>query len=93
MRIGMTIKVNFEETTQDGKVYEKDAVFPVADENGNYISEVPGNLFESFKLSKRCFNDNKKRQCLTLPFLVVFDKLFYQYFVYFNLTVFGSNSC
>ncbi len=41
-----TIKINIEETMPDGKKYEKDAEFSVADENGNYIGEVTGQLWD-----------------------------------------------
>ncbi len=41
-----SIKVHFEETTPDEKVYEKDAEFPVADENGKYIGDVTGQLWD-----------------------------------------------
>jgi len=41
-----TIKINIEETMPGGKIYEKDAEFPVTDENGNYIGEVTGQLWD-----------------------------------------------
>jgi len=41
-----TIKINIEEMMPDGKIYEKDAEFPVADENGKYIGEVTGQLWD-----------------------------------------------
>lgn len=41
-----TIKVHIEQTTPERKVLEKDAEFPVADENGNYIGDVTGQLWD-----------------------------------------------
>ncbi len=41
-----SIKINIEQKTPDGKIFEKDAEFPVADENGNYIGEVTGQLWD-----------------------------------------------
>jgi len=41
-----TIKIHVEQSTPKGKILEKDAEFPVADENGNYIGDVTGQLWD-----------------------------------------------
>jgi len=41
-----SIKVSVEQTTPDGNVLTKDAEFLTADENGNYIGEVTGQLWD-----------------------------------------------
>ena len=41
-----TIKIHIKETIPENKIYEKDAEFPVADENGKYIGEVTGQLWD-----------------------------------------------
>ncbi|NPA68290.1 MAG: gliding motility lipoprotein GldH [Chlorobi bacterium] len=41
-----SIKVKIEEKTPEGKLFEKKAEFFLADENGNYIGDVTGELWD-----------------------------------------------
>jgi len=41
-----TIKINIEQITPEGKISEKNAEFSIADEQGHYLGEVTGQLWD-----------------------------------------------